>query len=339
MLKKIGTPKSKLNIGLDIGNSSVKMVQILHEARSGTREITNFEIQPLKSSKRSDVVQAIKAIMERLQLTAKYINTSVSGQTVIVRYIQMPKMSKEELGKALKLSVGKYIPFNAEEINYDFQILENIKNTEKIRVLLVAAKKEIVQERIDILKEAGLSAQIIDIDSFAIVNSFQLLGQQNKGIIAVLDIGADITSTTILHNEVPYFSRDVPLGGNELNKAILEEFEITAAEAESLKQDPKGRYGDLLGAIKPVLDKLCTELRLSFNFCESQLGEVVNKVFITGGTAKFKGLDKVLNSILGLDVAIWDPTQMLKISENLPKARIIELGPLLSVSIGLALRG
>ncbi|MFH2146017.1 MAG: hypothetical protein ABII75_08355, partial [Candidatus Omnitrophota bacterium] len=82
MLKKIGTPKSKLNIGLDIGNSSVKMVQILHEARSGIREITNFEIQPLKSSKRSDVVQAIKAIMERLQLTAKYINTSVSGQTV-----------------------------------------------------------------------------------------------------------------------------------------------------------------------------------------------------------------------------------------------------------------
>lgn len=163
--------------------------------------------------------------------------------------------------------------------------------------------------------------------------------QENKEIIAVLDIGADITSTTILRNNIPHFNRDIPIGGRHITKAIIEEFEMTEEEAENLKHDPKDRYGDLINAVRSVLDSIASEIQMSFNYAEGQMGASVQKIFLTGGTAKFKGIDKVLNSILGIDVEVWDPTKILQINSELSKERLIEVGPLLTVSIGLALRG
>jgi len=340
MLKKIFKQKPKLSVGLDIGNSSVKVVQLLTPPHAKTRELVSFDIKSFKAQDRQDIISSIKAVIENAKISTKVINTSVSGQAVIVRYIQMPKMSREDLEKAFKLGIGKYIPFNLDEVNYDFKVLDDGQKTDKksMRILLVAAKKEAIKERISILQEAGLIPNIIDVDSFAIANSFELISQQNTGAIAVLDIGADITSTTILHNNNPYFSRDVPIGGNHLTKAVVDEFEVSQEEADELKRNPQDRYGDLIGAVKPVLDTLCSELHLSFNYCESQLGEEVNKIFLTGGTAKFKGIDKVLNSILGVDVEIWDPTRILEIDPSLSREQLQDVGPLLTVAVGLALR-
>ena len=124
-----------------------------------------------------------------------------------------------------------------------------------------------------------------------------------------------------------------------MTKAIVDEFEITEEEADKLKHNPKDRYGDLINAIRSVLDSIASEIQMSFNYAEGQMGGSVQKIFLTGGTAKFKGIDKVLKSILGVDVEIWDPTRILQINPNLSKERLIEVGPLLTVSIGLALRG
>ena len=226
-----------------------------------------------------------------------------------------------------------------EDVNYDFQILDQGKPEDKnMRVLLVAAKKEVIDERIAILKEAGLVPSVIDVDSFAIINSFGLVSHENQGIIAIVDIGADITSTTILKDNLPYFNRDVPLGGNDLTKAIIEGFEIEQAEAEELKRNPQKRYADLINVISPVLDSICGEIHLSFNYCESQLGGSVRKIYLTGGFAKFKGIDKVLTSMLGLEVQVWDPTQILAVSPEISKDDLAAVGPLLTVSVGLALR-
>lgn len=340
LYKKFIIHESDQSVGLDIGNSSVKVVQLRKDSNSKTKELLNFACQSLKSEKRKDIIEAIKQVMQAAKIESRKVNTSVSGQSVVVRYIQMPHMKKEELAKALKLGVGKYIPFNLDDVNYDFQILENISKDEKtIRVLLVAAKKGIIDERMNILQEAGLIPNIIDVDSFAIVNSFQLVSQQNRGIVAVLDVGADITSTTILLDNDPCFNRDVPIGGGHLTEAIIEEFEMTYAEADKFKQDPGGKYGDLINAVRPVLDSLVREIHMSFNYCESQLGGSVQKIFLTGGTAKFKGIDKVLNGILGVDVEVWDPTRMLEINPSVSQEKLASIGPLLTVSVGLALRG
>jgi len=333
-------PKANVCVGLDIGNSSVKIVQLEVDPKTKEKQITGFDISRFKSSKKDDIVKSLKEAVRGANIANTAVNTSVSGQAVIVRYIQMPKMTKEELTKALKLGVGKYIPFNLDEVNFDFQILGRDAQSDKMmRVLLVAVKKEIIQERINILKEAGLTPNIIDVDSFAIVNSFQLVRQASEGIIAVLDIGADITSTTILKENTPQFNRDIPIGGKHLTRAITEEFEMTDAEADLFKHEPGDKYGDLITAIKPVLDSLGREIHMSFNYAEGQLGGVVQKIFLTGGTAKFKGIDKILNSILGMDVEVWDPTKILKVHEGIEKERLMGIGPLLSVSVGLALRG
>ncbi len=341
LLNKFVKQKPEFEIGLDIGNSSVKVVKLCSKPNSKLKELISFDVQKFNRPANSDsIAAAIKTALKNAEITASNVNTSVSGQSVIVRYIQMPKMTKEELDKALKLGIGKYIPFGVDEVNSDCQILDDSdKKSKMMRVMLVAVKKEIIKERIDTLAKAGLKANIIDVDSFAIVNSFQLVSQGNKGIIAVLDIGADITSTTILKDNVPHFNRDVPIGGNNFTKAIIEEFEMTVEEADELKHNPQTRYGDLITAIRPVIDALADEMQLSFNYCESQLGGSVHKIFLTGGTAKFKGIGKVLSGILGVDVEIWDPTRILLVNESVPREKLIETGPLLTVAIGLALRG
>ncbi|MFH2137213.1 MAG: type IV pilus assembly protein PilM [Candidatus Omnitrophota bacterium] len=339
ILAKIIPSKKEVAVGLDIGSSSVKVVQVQKMDGSKQKELVNFAIQPFKGDKREDIVKAIRDAFARANITTTLVNTSVSGQAVIVRYVQMPKMTKEELSKAMAFQAAKYIPFNVEDVNYDFQILDQGKPQDKfMRVLLVAVKKELIDERTGILREAGLIPNVIDVDSFSIINSFQLGEKGNEGIVAVLDVGADITSTTILRDNIPYFNRDVPLGGNDLTKAITEGFEISTVEAEELKRNPQERYGELINIISPVLDSICGEIHLSFNYCESQLGGSVKKIYLTGGSAKFKGIDKVLSGILGVDVEIWDPTQMMPCSEAISKERLKEIGPLLSVSVGLALR-
>ena len=331
---------SNCQVGVDIGNSSVKIVKLVAKPNSKLKELAGFDVQAFSGNDLQSIADATKTALLNSHIDSTSVNISVSGQSVIVRYVQMPKMTKDELSKAIKLSIGKYIPFNADEVNYDFQILGDTEQKSKtMRVLLVAVKKDIVQERINILSKAGLKANIIDVDSFAVINSFQLVNQENKGIVAILDIGAEITSTTILKDNVPYFNRDVPIGGRNFTKAIIEEFEMTVEEAEDLKHNPQTRYGDLITAIRPVIDSLADEMHLSFNYCESQLGGSVQKIFLTGGTAKFKGIDRVLNSILGVDVEIWDPTRVLLVNESLPREKLIEVGPLLTVAIGLALRG
>ncbi|MBU1045165.1 MAG: type IV pilus assembly protein PilM [Candidatus Omnitrophica bacterium] len=341
LLNKFLKQKPKFEVGLDIGNSSVKVVQLCSKPNSKLKELVSFDLQRFVGPVNNDVIAAaIKIAMKNANINNPVVNTSVSGQAVIVRYIQMPKMTKEELDKALKLGIGKYIPFGVDEVNSDCQILDDSdKKSKMMRVMLVAVKKNIIKERMDILARAGLKANVIDVDSFAIVNSFQLISQENKGIIAVLDIGADITSTTILKDNVPHFNRDVPIGGSNFTRAIIEEFEMTVEEAEELKHNPQTRYGDLITAIRPVIDALSDEMQLSFNYCESQLGGPVQKIFLTGGMAKFKGIGKVLSGILGVDVEIWDPTRILLVNEALPREKIVETGPLLTVAIGLALRG
>jgi type IV pilus assembly protein PilM len=332
--------KSEFAVGLDIGNSSVKVVQLHALTGAKNRELVNFGLGPLKSSGRADIVEAVKKVMEAAHIETKFVNTSVSGQSVIVRYIQMPRMTREELIKALKLGMGKYIPFNLADVTYDFQILDPVaKNEKMMQVLLVAAKKDMINERVTTLKEAGLVTNIIDVDSFATVNSFELLEHKHKGVIAVVDIGADITSLAILFENNPHFSRDISLGGSDFTKVIMKEFDMAKNDAEALKHNPQERYGDVLNAVRPVLDSLVREINLSFNYCESQMGASVQKIYLTGGVAKFKGIDKVLNSIVGVDVEIWDSTRVLHANPSLPKEQLLSAGPLLTVAVGLAIRG
>ncbi|MCP4649418.1 MAG: type IV pilus assembly protein PilM [PVC group bacterium] len=341
LLEKIFPKKTDVTVGVDIGSSSVKIVQLRTVSNGGEskKELASFAIKPFKSQDRKDILQGIKEAVEMAKIETDMVNTSVSGQAVIVRYIQIPIMKKEELANAMSFQATKYIPFNIEEVNYDFQILDTAKENDKLmRVLLVAAKKEVVDERLEMLQEAGLKTNIIDVDSFSIINSFQLVSQENKGIIAVLDIGADITSTTILCNNIPYFNRDVPLGGNDMTKAIVREFEISAPEAEEIKRNPQEKYGELINVITPVLDSICGEIHMSFNYCESQLGSSVQKIYLTGGAAKFKGIDKVLSGILNVEVQVWDPSQILQVNQSLSKDHLKTVGPLLTVAVGLALR-
>lgn len=148
VFEKFVKPKARVSVGLDIGNSSIKVVQLLTQPGSLFKELVSFDIQSFKSSKGLDILQAIKKSLANAQISTKLVNTSVSGQAVIVRYVQMPKMTKEELIKALKFGLGKYIPFNLDEVNYDFQILGDSgegKGQKMMKVLLVAVKKRLLK--------------------------------------------------------------------------------------------------------------------------------------------------------------------------------------------------
>ncbi len=324
-------------LGLDIGSSSIKIIRLVREPSASVPRLDFYRLAPLTSN--ADPRKIIKSILSEAGISGMRVNTSISGQAVIVRYVQMPKMTREELRKALKLGIGKYIPFSPEDVNYDFQTLETAdKSGKNMPVLMVAARKEVIEERISLLRDVGLIPNIIDVDSFAVLNSFNLLSRQETGTVAVLDVGSDITSSTMLRDGMPFFNRDISMGGNALNKVIRDVFDLPASEAEEFKQNPGDRYGELITAVKPVLDSLCREIQLSINYCEGQMQGPVQKIYLTGGTAKFKGVDKVLNSILGLDVEIWNPLQSLVVSEELKIEELAKVGPLFTVAAGLALR-
>lgn len=329
--------KINKTIGLDIGNHSVKLSEI--SENQGKYQLSAFGIEQLANDSREAKVEAIKKLVQESGVTTNKVNISVCGPSVIVRYILIPQMTKAQLDSAIKFEAEKYIPFNIEDVILNAPVLEDKRDDGKIRVLVVAAKKTLIDDYMKLLQECALEPQLIDVDSFALINAFLLNypGQESGGVVALLHIGANFTSINILKNKVSHFMRDITLGGSELTKAMAEKLNLELAEAEKLKADPKGREEEIFSLINPSLNNLLGEISLSFSYYEDQLELGIDKLFLSGGTAKLKGLEQFLSSNLGMDVVTWDPTVKLEIKPSLDQQKLKSCLSMLTVSIGLAL--
>jgi type IV pilus assembly protein PilM len=229
-------------VGLDIGSKCVKAVQLTES--SGQYRITEFGVAEV--SPQASVPDVVAELFSRKSFKTKRVVTAVSGRFVFVRYISMPVMSDEELANAAKYELGKYIPVEVEEVLHDSQKLEELAPQEgqepEMRVLLVAAKRTFIDEHVALLETAGLQPHIIDVDSFALGNAYELTGSINPQaiapgkLVALVDIGASKTNINIMTDAVSYFTREFYKGGDDLTDSISKKLSLEVREAEMLKR-------------------------------------------------------------------------------------------------------
>ncbi len=304
-------------IGLDIGSSSVKVVQ-LEESRKGL-VLANFGINPLPPETIVDgaimnqvaVLESIEALISRLGIKKKEVALAISGRSVIVKKIAMPVMSRAELAEELNLEMSHHIPFARDEVEVDYDIVVP-KNTEgQMEILLVAAKKEIVQDYLDIVKEARLNPVVLDVSAFAVQNLYdRLVGFSPNETVVMLNIGAISTSLNIVIGGVTTFTRDVGIGGQTITGEIQRTLQIAFDEAENRKREAaSGLPSDpnILSIITRVCDVMAGELQRSIDFFLSSAPATNStRVVATGGGSIMKPLIQAIERRSKNAVSVFD---------------------------------
>lgn len=340
-------------IGLDIGASSVKIVQ-LQQVKKGVTELKAFGALPLAPEVIVDgaimdaevVVDTITQAKKQFNAKGKYAAISVSGHSVIVKKIIVADTSREELESGIDTEAQQYIPFDIEDVNVDFQILEADETVEEgeMGILLVAVKKEKVDEHIELIREASLDPIVVDVDAFAVENAFELNYEIDPDlIIGLVDIGAGTMNINILQDGVSSFVRDISIGGDQYTEAIQKEFNVNFDVAERLKRGQliEGiAQEDVLAIVNTVSDDIAVEIQRSFDFFRASTMDVaIDKLYLSGGCSLFGGIDRFFEEKLGVEVEILNPFRNIRINPRRFDIDYIEsIAPQAAVSVGLALR-
>ncbi|NLB35347.1 MAG: type IV pilus assembly protein PilM [Elusimicrobia bacterium] len=345
-------PGRKNVIGVDIGSSSVKLLELKATGArinpvSYAEEKISLDIE-LKSpdERRQHYVSALKKALARGKFKTKNAAVSLSGNSVIVRFVQFPKMSQEELKKTLQFEAEPHIPFDIADVYLDAQIIGDIEEDGQIQMetILVAAKKELVEYKLDLLEAAGLRPSVVDVDAFAVENAYEALHKDEANqTIMILNIGASVTNINIIDQGVSKVVRDINIAGNSFTKAINTALQIDLNKAEALKK----KYGltgkgesDIPKRIQQALlssvGGLISEVDRSLDFFAGQSagrGSSVDYILLSGGSSALKGLASLIKKEINLPVKVFNPF----IGTEFASSDGVLL-PSLAVVTGLALR-
>ncbi len=355
------------HIGLDIGSYSVKACQL--KEKGGKYSVVNFGVldiseeltEAMDPAQRSLLVlNAVKRVLSDNNIKGASLSLSVSGEQVIVRYIKLPYMTKEELKSTIRIDGEQYVPFNINECVLDFSILGEImeEGQRKIEVLLVAIKEEVVNQYISLVKSLGFDIGVIDVDCFALQNAYEAVyGVKEEEVVALLNIGAKYSNINIVEGGVTVYSRDIPYAGALLTKDIARELACTFPEAEKIKRETGGIIIEseetkltripskddkkirVYGAMVPTINKLITEVRRAFDFYESSAKKKsIAKIVLSGGSAKLRNLDKFISERMKLPVELFDAFKDLEREDAEIELKLKESGLYAPVSFGLSLR-
>ncbi|MBL7069103.1 MAG: type IV pilus assembly protein PilM [Candidatus Omnitrophica bacterium] len=331
----ISIARKMAQTGLDIGNSSVKFVQL-----SGKREnpiLKNFELIKLKEGNTDEYREVLANIAKKL--TSKDVNISISGPQLVVRYVDLPKMNEEELKSSMKFQAGEHIPFDIKDVIIDCQKVEDIEHG-KMKVLLVAVKKETIDKLVKLVEGTGIFPGIIDCDSFALTNAFLLnFPDAVEGTnVALLGLGEKYTVVNIMKGKTPSFTRELQIGGRDFAQAISEKLDVNIKAASLLKEEPGERLQQILEITKPIIVHMVEEVKLSLTYYENQIGSSVDKIYLSGGLSGFKGLEEIFKKSLETDCGFWDPFKRIKIDKGVSEEKLNSVKNQLHVAVGLALR-
>ncbi|MEA1947925.1 MAG: type IV pilus assembly protein PilM [Thermodesulfobacteriota bacterium] len=337
-------------IGLDIGSSTIKIAEIVDKKTSHIfKSFHTINIEPgiIEEGTVKDpetVSESIRKIYKEAKLKEKNVAISIGGYSVIVKKINVLNMTEEELQGTIHFEAEQYIPFDIGDVNLDFQILgESEHNPNQMSVLLVAAKKEMVNEYINLVRMTGLNVCIIDVDAFALQNIFEFNYDPGNENIALIDIGASKTSLNILKDNTSVFMRDVSLGCGQINEKIASLVECSSAEAEEIKL---GGQSDIIspedrnGIVSSVVTEWCTEIKRALDFFYSTFPEdQITKIILSGGGANIKEFRQLLAVETSADIEIINPFQNFSIdSDRFDSSYLKQIAPQAAICMGLALR-
>lgn len=329
-------------VGLDIGTSCIKAVEITQDKYDYV--ITGYSQVEVPDDQARN--EAVAELFRSANFRTKRVATAVSGKSVIFRYISMVDVPDDKLQQAVRFEADKYIPFDISEVELDAQKLMQTTNESggtEAKVLLVAAKRTVLEDHALMLTGLGLQPVSVGIDGFALGNAFELADMVNPGVhehdrtVALIDIGATKASINILRNNVSCFAREVPMGGTDLTNAIMRRLGLESAAAETLKRDPGDQMQTVQEAVSQVLEDLGNEINLSFDFFENQFDGEVHDVLLTGGAVLLPFLEECLEKIFEKRTRVFNPIEGLKVrSDNVDVEALNTYAPQLAVAVGLA---
>jgi len=344
---------SKSVVGLDIGSSCVKAVELA--PRGNGFELLHLGVAPLPHDaivegaflNSGAIVDAIREAVERSGSRAKNAAAAVSGHSVIVKKISVPAMTVAELEESIRWEAEQYIPFDVNEVNLDFEVLQHGDSERPMEVLLVAAKKDLIDDYVNLITEAGLSPAVIDVAGFAVENAFEAnLDPKPNTVVAVVNIGAQVVNINVVSNGVPAFTRDVAGGGNQYTAEIQRALSIGFDEAERIKiGEPLARESqevvpqEVEQAMRSITGNLVGEIARSLDFFAATAADTrIQRVVLAGGSSRVPGLDAMFRERTGLEVETLNPLAKMLPSSRFDPEFLAQVGPSLGVGVGLALR-
>ncbi len=364
-------PIAKKNqlVGLDIGSHSIKVVEIT-DTKKG-RILENFGIMGLPqnaiiegSIKEMEIVaSAIKNLFRNLKIKNKNVATSISGYSVIVKKISIDRRAESELESTIHDEAEQYIPFDISDVNLDYEIIhphssvsdkgegEVEEDTEEQKenrtglmdVMLVAAKRDMVEDYVGLLQLAGLNPMILDVDAFTLQNAFEVSTEEPESCYALLNLGAEELQINAVKNGVSIFTRDSSYGGAQITEAVMNKFNVSWDEAEKIKlggAPAQERQAELEEIFSNVISGWGQEIKRALDFLATTYpDETIEKLFISGGSIRIPGFKKYLEMETDLPVVEMNPFANLRINEKVFDPRYLSyVAPQAAVAVGLALR-
>jgi type IV pilus assembly protein PilM len=344
--------KKKGLVGLDIGSSAIKAVELKAGGKGGSEyQLVNIGIEPLPPEAIVDgaimdsgsVIDAIQRLFSAQKIKTADIATSVSGNAVIVKKISLPQMSPEELAESIHWEAEQYIPFDIQDVALDYEVVEGGTGG-NMDVLLVAVKKDKISDYTSVISQAGKSPQIVDVDVFALQNCHEInYGVDSGRVIALLNVGASIMNINIVKGSQSVFNRDIAVGGNQYTDAIQKDLNLSFDQAETLKRG--GRVdGAAPESLPPILqavsENIALEIQKTFDFFKATSSEDrIDQIYLSGGTAKIPGLQELLADRFETPVEVLNPFNSVTYNpRDFDPDFIAEVGPSAAIAVGLAVR-
>ncbi len=343
----LGLGGKKKTVGLDIGSGLIKLVVMDHA--SGRPMLTNVAVTPVLADAIVEgeimdpgvVAEAIRGLLVSSGIKAKKVVVAVGGRDVIVKKIQVDRMKESDAFEVVRWEAQQYVPFDIEAVELDFQVLDPDGDGLQMDVLLVAAKRELVEQKRSLLQDAGIEPAIVDVDSFALHNAFELnYPQAMRGTAALINVGHEVTNVNVVQEGVPLLTRDLSVGTRKFREDLQRERGVSAEEADGLLQG-FDRSADLDPYVQSRGDELAVGVERAAAFLQTASRDSggIEQVFMCGGGARIPGLAEVVGDRLRTPVQVANPLQALEVADGVfDTLNVDEVAPLLMQAIGLALR-
>ena len=344
--------KNKPLIGLDISSTTVKLLEFSKQG-SGFR-VENYAVKPLPANavvekninEPEAVAQVLRSLVQGSRTKTKDAAVAVSGSSVITKVVEMPgDLSEEQMEAYISTEADQYIPYPLEEVALDFDIQgTSVKNPDQVEVLLAACRSENVDTRVTVLQAAGLTPKVVDVEAYTMERAFGLIKEQledqDEQVVAILDIGATMTTLSVLVDGKTIYTREQLFGGKQLTEEIQRRYGLSAEEAGLAKKQgglPDDYETEVLEPFKDAVVQQVTR-SLQFFFSSSQYNDV-DHIILAGGVASLEGLSGLIEEKLGTPAAVADPFANMSIASRVNTAALTNDAPSLMIAAGLALRG
>ena len=345
--------KPKTVVGLDIGSSAVKAVEVKPAGKG--YKVTAFGTEPVPPDAIVDgaiidagsVAEAIRRVFDgNKDFKAKDVCASLSGNAVIVKKITLPVMTENELAESIYWEAEQYIPFDIQDVNLDYQILDpgtGPNSRGSMDVLLVAAKKEKISDYTNVISQAGRTPVIVDVDAFALQNAFEVNYGLDAGLVVVLlNAGASAINVNILQGDQSVFTRDISMGGNAYTEAVQKELDLPFDSAEQLKKGipvDGATFEEAQPVLHAVTENVLLEIQKTFDFFKASAStDHIDRIMLSGGASRVDGFHQMVQERFNTPVEDFDPFRTVTWDAKKLGGEPADMAPSAAVAIGLALR-